>query len=406
MSFFSYKAMNGMGEIVTGTLEELDEQMAYDSIAASGLHVLKIRKSSALSDIYLKKVSKRGIKATDIIEFASNLSVMIRAGIPLMTAVMDIAETTDNRYMKERLLDMVRTIEMGSNFSLAVERHQDVFPDIFVSLVSVGEETGRLDESLNDIAVHLQRMEDLRNAIIRALIYPSFALVGTGIALLFWLLYVLPKMTGLFLAMDMELPPITRGMIFASDMSREYWYMFAVIPAVAFAAFKILSHYEYTRYYVDMMKLRLPVMKLVLTNKLLALFTEQLRILLSAGITIDRSFDIIIKVVNNAVFRRALLNIKEDIMVGSKISDSIQKHKYLFPNMVIRMVSIGESTGNMPEQLDYLSGYFLAKLDDLAEKMGKLIEPIIIIIVGSMFMIIIMGLLAPIYNLVAGAGSQ
>ncbi|UCE71172.1 MAG: type II secretion system F family protein, partial [Nitrospiraceae bacterium] len=152
-------------------------------------------------------------------------------------------------------------------------------------------------------------------------------------------------------------------------------------------------------------KLKLPVIRLIVHNKLLALFAEQLRILMSAGVTIDRSLDIMINVIDNVVFKRALLDTREKIMLGSMVSDALKDHRGLFPNMVMRMIAIGESTGDLNEQLNYLSEYFLDKLDDISNKLGKMIEPLVILVIGGMFMIIILGLLSPIYDLISGIGS-
>ena len=405
MSLFSYKAINDNGEVVKGVVEGADAAMASDDIESAGLYVLNIRKSSGLSDLYLRQARGRGIKTKDIVEFANNVSVMLKAGIPLMTTLSDIAESIDNKRFQTRLMEIKRSIELGSSLSASLARHDDIFPDIFINLVSVGEETGRLEQSLTDIALHLQRMEDLKSAIIRALMYPAFALLGTVGALLFWLIYVLPKMTGLFASMSMEIPPLTRGLMVASDFSRSYWYLYLLVPVATYVIILLMSKTEKTRYYLDMLKLKLPVVKLILHNKLLAVFAEQLRILLAAGVTIDRSFDIMINVIDNSVYKRALTKVKEEIVLGSNVSDAIKGQSELFPTLVFRMLTIGESTGNLPEQLNYLSEHFLAKLDDLSQKMGKMIEPIIILVIGGLFMVIIMGLLAPIYDLISEVGS-
>lgn len=404
MPFFIYKAVNNYGEVVKGQVEESSMEVAYDNVTSSGLHMLKIQKSDIFSDFYFRKIRSRGIKTADIIEFASNLSVMQRAGLPLLTSISDIAESIDNKYFMERLLDIKRNVELGLGFSESLKRHHDVFPEIFINLIEVGEETGRLSESLSEIAVHLQRMEDLKNAIIRALMYPAFAFLGTTGALLFWLIYVLPQMSELFIAMDVELPVITQALISASDFSRSYWYVYIFVPLSVYVILKLLSKREATKYYLDKIILHIPIAKLIVRNKLLALFAEQLRILTSAGVTIDRSLDIMISVMNNLVFSRVLEQTKKDVMLGSRISEAIKKHPDLFPNLAVRMISIGESTGNLTEQLNYLSEYFLDKLDDISEKMGKMIEPIIILLIGGMFVVIILGLLSPIYDLVAGVG--
>ena len=406
MPFFAYKAIDNTGLVVKGFVEESNIEVAYSSITSSGLHILNVRRSSRALDLYLQKLRSWGIKNRDVIEFASNLAVMLRAGLPLTTSLSDIIETMDNKRFKSKLIDIKRSIELGTGFSIALSKHKDVFPEMFVNLIAVGEETGRLDESLSDVAIHLQRMEDLRSAIIRALMYPVFALLGTFGALLFWLVYVLPQMSELFVSMDIELPALTKFLMVASDYSQANWHLFFVVPIAIYAGIKMLSQIERTRYYIDAAKLRIPIVKLILHNMLLALFAEQLRILVAAGITIDRAFDIMIKVINHAVFKKALIEIRESILLGSKISDAVKKHKTLFPNLVIRMISIGESTGNLNEQLNYLSEYFLKKLDDISDKLGKLIEPIIILVIGSIFVIIILGLLSPIYDLVAGVGDK
>ncbi len=402
MPFFIYKALDDNGELIKGQIEGTDLDLVYNNISTAGLHILNIKRSNSLSRFFLRKSQMWGIKGKDIIEFASNLSVMLRSGIPLITSISDIADTVDNNKFRSKLLDIKSSIGLGSSFSAALNQHPDLFPEIFISLISVGEETGRLDESLSDISIHLQRMQDLKSAIIRALMYPVFAFVGTTGALLFWMIYVLPKISDLFTSMAIELPPFTQALITASNFSRSNWYIFILAPVVFYAVYSVLDRHRRTKYYVDSIKLKLPVIKLVLHNKLLALFAEQLRILVAAGVTIDRAFDIMIDVVNNEVFKVALVDTKDNIMLGSKISDALKKHQNLFPGMVARMISIGETSGNLNEQLENLSRYFLDKLDDISQKMGKLIEPIIIVVIGGIFVVIILGLLSPIYDLISG----
>jgi len=213
-------------------------------------------------------------------------------------------------------------------------------------------------------------------------------------------------MSSLLTSMDVKLPALTLFLIAASSFSQEYWYVYFAVPAAIYILIVLLKRRESTKYYVDAVKLKIPILKLLLFNKFLALFAEQLRILVTAGVTIDRSLDIMINVINNSVFKKALVDIKENILLGSRISESIKRHEGLFPNLVIRMISIGESTGNLGEQLNYLSEYYLKKLDDISQKMGKLIEPIVIMVVGSIFLIIILGLMAPIYDMISQIGAQ
>lgn len=403
MPVFSYKAVDRNGAIVRGMVEGMDMDIAYDSIMSSGLHVVNITKANRLIASASKKLSARKIRRTDIIEFANNMSVMLRAGVPIISVLSDLSETTENKFFREEINSIKRMVEHGSRFSDAIAAHQEIFPDIFVRIVVIGEETGGLDKSLSDVATHLQKMEDLRAAIKRALIYPIFAIVTTLGALLFWLVYVLPKVIVIFKDMGTTLPLSTRILIAISKFSQSYWYLIISMPVIAFLIIKALRQKKETRYYMDLLKIKLPVMKHIIYNKLLALFSEQLRILTVAGIPVNRSFAIISHVIGNDVFCIAIDKSLENIAAGSMISEALKKYK-VFPPMVIRMIQIGETSGTLDQQFAYLSDYYLKKLDDVTEKLGKMIEPIVISVIGLMFAFIIVGLLFPIYDLITTIG--
>ena len=175
------------------------------------------------------------------------------------------------------------------------------FPPILVRLVRVGEDTGRLDKSLADVADHLQKMEDLAQAIKRALIYPAFAIVTTVGALTFWLAYVLPKIVETIKGMGVRLPLITRMLMHVSDFMKVFWFVIPLAPVAVFIAFVVLKQNERTRFYVDALKLRLPIIRPIVYNKVLALFSEQMRMLVMAGIPIDQSLNIVSELVGNEV---------------------------------------------------------------------------------------------------------
>lgn len=403
MSFFAYKALDDTGKESKGFLEAADAAAVYGMLSDRGLYVVTITESSRLASEIRRGFRARRIKRSDIIELANNLSVMLAAGVPLLTALGDIISTIEDAFFQHIVTEIKHAIEGGASFSDAVALHRDVFPDVFVRLVRIGEETGRLDRSLKDIADHLQKMEDLSQSIKRAMIYPAFAIVTTMGALIFWLAYVLPKILKVFIEMKVQLPFMTRVLIVVSNVMQDFWFLFLLLPVILFVVVKLMKQNPRTRYYVDAAKLRIPVVKLVVVNKLLALFSEQLRILITAGITIDRALDIIADVIGNDVFRRALISVKEDVSFGSPIADSLRKHP-VFPPLVLRMVDIGESTGNLDGQFTFLSQYYIRKLDDVSDRIGKLVEPIVITIIGLLFAIIVIGLMFPIYELVSKMG--
>lgn len=403
MGHYHYRAASFDGTILKGFIEADGIDAVRDSIASKGLYVIDIKTAAPLIVKVRRILTPPKINRRDIIEFSNNLSVMLRAGVPLLTALGDIAVTTENKDLYMVITDIKRQTEMGKSFSDAVELSKNVFPDVLVRLVKIGEETGNLEKSLSDVANHLQKMEDLTAAIKRALIYPIFAIVATTGAMIFWLAYVLPKIMDTLRGMDAKLPLITRILVYVSDITKTYWYFVPLVPIAIFLTLQALKRNEVTRYYIDVIKIKFPIVKLVVYNKLLTLFAEQIRILLVAGLTIDRSFDIIAGVMGNEVFKKAIIASKERILSGSRISEALKEHP-IFPPFVVRMVDIGETSGNLDEQFDFLAKHYLRKLDDISEKMGKMIEPIVMAVIGILFAVIIIALMLPIYDLISGIG--
>ncbi len=397
MSNYSYKALDANGDLIKGILEADNTASVHKNLTTRGLFVLSVKESS----IMLKKISDRFITwrigRKDIIEFSSNLSIMIRAGVPILTALDDIIDTIDNEHLKSTISDIKKNIEMGARLSDALELHKSIFPDILIRLVRVGEETGRLEESLSEVADHLQKLEDLASTVKRALIYPLFSLITTGAAVIFWLAYVLPKIMQVIRDLGVKMPLLTKILYELSKITEEYWYILLIIPVLIFLIIQTMKLRPKTRYYLDYIKIKIPIIKLLIYNRLLALFSEQLRLLITAGITIDRSLDVAADVMGNEVFKKAILESKKEIETGSKISDALSTQK-IFPSLFIRMVAIGESSGNLDKQFNFLAEHYYKLVDDFSDKVGKMIEPILIITLGCIMGLMVAGVLLPMYD--------
>jgi type II secretory pathway component PulF len=404
MNHYSYKAVDANGEEIKGILPGLDASAVRISLTNRGLYVLYIKDSSKLLKMVEDRLITWRIKRKDIIEFASNLAIMLRAGVPLLEALEDIIASTTNESMKIMLTDIRKNTEMGIKFSNALDVHKTIFPDILIRLARVGEETGRLDQSLTEVASHLQKLEDLSATVKRALIYPFFSLITTGAAVVFWLAYVLPKIMQVILGLGVKMPLLTVILYEVSKVTEKFWYIMIVIPVLIVIVIQFMKLKLYTRYYWDLAKIRLPIVRLLLHNRLLALLAEQLRLLLSAGVTIDRSFDVAADVMGNEVFKRAIVNSKRDIMAGRKISDALSAQK-IFPPLFIRMVAIGESSGNLDQQFGFLANHYYKIVDDISEKVGKLIEPMLMITLGLLMGLMIAGVLLPMYDVFSKLGS-
>lgn len=405
MAEFQYEAIDRDGNKIRSSIDHLDESSAIEILQGAGLYILKIKRTSPIRSYFKRLLLLKKINRKTLIEFSSNLSIMVRAGIPITEALRELTETEKDPFFKEKLRAITSNIELGSSLSGSLEQYKSLFPPVFLNLIKVGEETGRLDESLKEISEHLKRIEDLNQSIKRAMIYPVFALIATLGATFFWLVYVLPKIMQVFKDMKITLPLTTRILMGISDLSRQWWFVLPLCLLILYLLTRILRLRESTKDILDRMALRLPVIKLVVYNKSLALFSEQFRILTVTGITIDRTFDMLSEVMDSVPFRRAILRIKEQVLSGGSIADGISNEK-IFPPLIERMIRIGETTGNMDEQLRFLSDFYLAKLDDVSQRLSKFIEPVVIGFIGIMFAFIVVGLIGPIYEIISALGKM
>jgi len=400
MPFYRYTAVAADGSVVRNVMEADDLEAVYRAAERKRLNVVSVGETSALLSRIRRRLGARRIRRMEVIEFSKNLSVMLKAGLPLLSSLEDIAGTTENRDFRKVILSIHEQVAMGASLSEAVRMHGLVFPEIFVRLIAVGEHSGNLEGSLADIAGHLRKMEELSAAIRRALIYPVFALVTALGALLFWLVYVLPKLLDTFNDLGVPIPPVTRALIAASGFTRTHWQGMLLAPPLVFALLRLLRLHPLGALWLDRAKLRLPIVRLILENKILGLFAEQMRILIRAGVTVDQAFGLTADVLGNRVYADAVGRVRGEVLAGSTIAEAVRKQG-VFPPLVLRMLHIGETSGSLDEQFRFLAEHHMEKLDDVSQKLGKMLEPIIVGFLGIVFAVIIVGLLLPVYDMVS-----
>ncbi len=403
MKNFAYRATNYSGKIVRGNIAAETAEAASQDISARGLYIISIRETADQLAFLRRFFLGLQIKRSDILEFTGSFSVMLKSGVPIITCLDDLIATTTNSSFKPVLIDIQLRLKSGSTVSTALGAQGAVFPDIIKTLVAVGEETGCLDESLREATEHLQRLQNLSSAIKKALMYPLFAFTATIGALIFWMLFVIPSMTSTLKSMGGKLPPLTLFLINSSNLFRAHWELLPLALVLVPLAIFLLGKQPAIRYEMDRILVNLPVVKIILFNKLLATFAEQFRMLIAAGIPLKRLFDLIIPALGNEYFGVNLLKAKENVLNGNPIAESLEQQKIL-PPLVISKIRIGETSGTLDKQLDFLAKYYTKKLDDATENLGKIIEPLVMTVIGGLFGIIIMGLLLPIYDLVSKVG--
>lgn len=403
MKTYTYSAIDYSGRTFKGIIVSETIESASAIVGAKGIYVVTIDEVPGYRIFLNRLVQKAQIGRADILEFTQNFSIVLSAGIPIITGMDDLIMSTSNSAFKPVIRDIQMKLECGSSVSAALECHGELFPDIVKTLIAVGEETGRLEQSLLEASEYLQRMQNLSATIKKALIYPLFALIATLGALFFWMGFVIPSLTVTLKTMGVTLPALTRWLITFSDIFKLHWklllFTLLLMPLVIF----LMGRNHKLRYLRDLVLIKLPVVKMISLNKLLATFSEQFRMLLAADIAIERLFELMIPALDNEYFAVKLMKAKDTILDGNPIAESLEQQNML-PPMVISKIRIGQTSGSLDKQLAFLTKYYTKKLDTATENLGKTIEPVMMVVIGGMFLVIIMGVLLPIYDLVSKVG--
>ncbi len=406
MPFYVVKAIDTAGREVKRTVEADNEVQLLSFLEFLNLTPLKISKRPEFIGKVAKFLHLRKIKRKDLIDLFENLHLLAQSGVPLSVGIWELADDMDNPAIKDMLYDVSYGIQSGLSLSSAMKKYERILGSIAISLISIGEETGGLDRVFKDISEHYRRIEDFISKTKQALIYPAFVLISITTALIFWLVYVLPKIAQLFSDLNVELPTITVIVIKVSKFVQNYilFIMGALIIFILLFLF-LRRKNERFRYVTDKLFLRIPIISTILYTFNYAFFSEYMRLMISAGISLYDTLQTLEDTFNNRVFKRAMEFIKEHISAGGSISEGMRKTG-IFPSLMIRMITVGEETGGLDDQLDYLARYYYNKLDYITQNIAKIIEPIIIITVGLFMATIMISLLLPIYDLIGRIGKQ
>jgi len=406
MNYFRYKLIAPSGEVSSGTtrLPYKDLMSAISHLERDGSLTLYVKKLGSLSSFLAGlggfRLRKR-LKRSDQAEILSNIALMLRSGVTLSTALEEIAESAEGSEIITDLNNIILSVQSGTPFSEAAAKYGHIFPTSVIHLIRIGEETGRLDKMLQNGAQHLKKVQGIINDTKQALLYPAVVFTVLGAGFIFWVYFVAPKIIGLFKDMDVKLPAITIFVMKVSYFFQDFW--FHLLIAVLIIFFGVMAGRKGSsriKRGMDALVLKLPVAGTVVNASTLAFITEYFSLLLNAGIDLLQSMTILHDSISNEIYREKLKDIRENLTKGESIADSF-KEVIIFPSYVIRMINIGEMSGTLSEQLASIAEEYRNKLSTLVATIGKMLEPIILVVAGVLFGVIIVGLLLPIYDLVS-----
>ena len=352
----------------------------------------------------LQRLRERPVKGPEVAEALTNLSVMIRSGIPAITAIRDAIADSDNPTLARVGEEMVVRVEGGTGIAAAIQAYPRVFPETVGFLIDIGERSGTLDRTSRDAAEHVKRTNQIKEDIKKAVTYPAFMILAVLAALTFWLAMVVPVVRDLFEGMGVELPALTVAIIQVSDWMVAHYVALLTGLAVAIGGLVgAVRTLRPVRRLWHRILLRLPVVGNAVMTSNIAFIAEYLGLMLNAGVDMMSSLRTLRHSVANEVYRERLDTVGNELLRGRPLRDAFETAG-VFPRFVQRMVGVGEESGQLTEQLQYIAEEYQRRLNNLVAGLSKVIEPIALAIGGGLFLVLIVGLFLPIFDLVAEVG--
>lgn len=398
MPVYSYTARDMDGALVTGNTAGASEVMVRRDLRDNGLFVVSLtehRERESLSDRF---AHLRGVKLGDLVVFSQQLSTMVGAGLPIIECLHELVNETESPPLRRALMRVVQDVQSGSTFSQALARHPRIFSELFVALVQAGETGGVLEATLQRIAEALDKEQELREKVKSAFVYPVVVLaVATGVVT-FMLLFVIPVFEKVYAQFRHQLPGPTRALIVASNFISDYWWLALLSIAGIAVGVRSFIRTEHGSVVWDRAKLRLPLLGKLIRKIVVTRFVRTLGTLVGAGVPLLAALETATRVASNAEFSAAIRQIKEEVAQGGLLSSALRASGR-FPNLVPRLVQVGEESGSLDEMLLKIAYFFDRDIEHSVRRLTTLMEPVLTLVLGGIVGSIVVSLYMPIFTL-------
>lgn len=400
MASFIYKARNVQGESIHGIIDAADENKAASAIEHLGLIPIQIsHNTGSYSGSFMQFRIKR-ISRQELLIFTRQLSTLIATGAPLITSIQNVADQAQNPRFKQILGSIVSSLESGVSFSESLAQYPDIFGDLYVSLIKVGEAGGLLDKVLARLAELSVQEIDLRSRITSALVYPAVLASVAFIIVNFVLVAVLPKFTAIFEASSAKLPLPTRALLGLSYLARNYWWLMALAAVFILNALRNYYRTPDGRRYFDSLFLRLPLFGPLTLKVMVSRLARSIAALTKSGVPVLEVLTVVETTVSNVVLQNMIKDTRAAISSGQSLTEPF-KASGLFPPMVIQLINTGERTGRLDKMFDQIADFYEPEIEFTIRNLTSLLEPIMLLVMGTVVVFIALSVLLPIFNLIS-----
>ncbi|TDY35166.1 type II secretion system F family protein [Janthinobacterium sp. 75] len=403
MPFFAYKARNASGELLTGVMEGADSGAVADQLFSTGatpVEILATKKAATTgTDIgWWQKLTEKKVSSMDVQLFSRQLYTLLKAGVPIMRGLAGLQESAISPAFGRVIKDVRESLDAGRELSAAMARHPTVFTPFYLSMVRVGEMTGRLDEVFLRLFDHLEFDRDMRARVKTATRYPSFVIVAMLVAMVIVNMFVIPQFVKVFASFNAELPLMTRILIGTSGFMVAYWPVLLVVTIAAIAAFRAWLRTVPGRYTWDRYKLRFPIAGKIILKGTMARFARSFALSSTSGVPIVQALTVVSQTVDNAYLCARVEQMRDGVERG----DSILRTSVaagVFTPVVLQMIAVGEESGSLDELMNEIAQMYEREVDYELKTLSAQIEPILIAFLGVMVLVLALGIFLPVWDL-------
>ncbi|MEW6170399.1 MAG: type II secretion system F family protein [Candidatus Omnitrophota bacterium] len=394
MPIYKYTAKDESGKAIAGSIEATSQQELLNILHQKNLIILSCEEEKRA----IKKEKANRVKLDDLVVFSRQLATLIDSGIPVVQALGILGEQVESKNLNKVTLGIRRSIEEGVSFHEALSKYPQVFSELYINMVKAGEASGMLDDVLERLATYLEKTSALIRKIKASMVYPviviSMAIIITSILLL----KVVPTFKGIFDVLGGSLPLPTQILIAVSDLMRKYiLFLVGGINLFVFL-FRHYAHTEKGKYNIDKRVLKLPIFGPLMRKIAVAKFSRTFSTLVKSGVPILNALDIVAKTSGNKVVEESITSARQSIREGEPISQPLGKSR-VFPPMVVRMISVGEQTGELEKMLTKIADFYDEQVDAAISSLTSMIEPMVIAFLGIVIGGIVIALFLPIFKI-------
>jgi len=395
---YKYRAINIKGRPVRGVIAATNEVDLHNQLQSAGMELVQCAQLNKKKGLVSNLSFGKRVKIRDLISLFLHMEQMQSAGVPLLDALGDIRDTTEQDHLRDIMSEIFRDVSEGSSLSEAMGQHPKVFNELYISLIASGEETGDLTASYRQLIKYLKWVDQMQSKVRKATRYPMIVTVVVLITVVIMMTVVVPQIVGFIRNLDQEIPWYTTALMGTSDFFVEYWYLVLIAPILLYGIYRGLrASSDEIAYRFDLWWLNMPVFGPLIRKINIARFAQTFGALFAAGIDVLHGLEASRKTVKNLAIVEALEGVQEQVHAGSPLSEAFNASGE-FPSMVVRMLRVGEESGNLTQVLDQVAEFYTNDVDEAIQGLIALIEPFLTIVLGGMIMWIAVAVFGPIYS--------